>query len=90
MTGNVAGGRGFRGSVGYTADRDFRGALGSDSTFRFEADSAYSNIVFNTSNYSRDRFLLAQATGSKRTSTARDLSSSGQGDEGALAMGLRW
>lgn len=63
VTGNVAGGRGFRGSVGYTADRDFRGTLGSDSTFRFEADSAYSNIVFNTSNYSRDRFLLAQGLG---------------------------
>jgi hypothetical protein len=63
VTGNVAGGRGFRGSVGYTADRDFRGTLGSDATFRFEADSAYSNIVFNSSNYSRDRFLLAQGLG---------------------------
>lgn len=63
VTGNVAAGRGFRGSVGYTADRDFRGEVGSDATFRFEADSAYSNIVFSSSNYSRDRFLLAQGLG---------------------------
>jgi len=63
VTGNVAGGRGFRGSVGYTADRDFRGEVGSDATFRFEADSAYSNIVFSSSNYARDRFLLAQGLG---------------------------
>lgn len=63
VTGNVAGGRGFRGSVGYTADTDFRGKVGSDATFKFEADSAYSNIVFNSSSLSRDRFLVAQGLG---------------------------
>lgn len=42
VTGNVAGGREFRESVGYTAAEDFRGALGSDDIFRFQADSAYS------------------------------------------------
>lgn len=63
VTGNVAGGRGFRGSVGYTADTDFRGKVGSDATFKFEADSAYSNIVFNSSALSRDRFLVAQGLG---------------------------
>ena len=63
VTGNVAGGRGFRGSVGYTADTDFRGTTGSDATFRFEADSAYSNIAFNSSSLSRDRFLVAQGLG---------------------------
>lgn len=63
VTGNVAGGRGFRGSVGYTADTDFRGSVGSDDTFRFEADSAYSNVVFNSSSLSRDRFLMAQGLG---------------------------
>ena len=63
VTGNVAGGRGFRGSVGYTADTDFRGNVGSDDTFRFEADSAYSNVVFNSSSVARDRFLVAQGLG---------------------------
>jgi hypothetical protein len=63
VTGNVAGGRGFRGSVGYTADTDFRGSVGSDDTFRFEADSAYSNVVFNSSSIARDRFLVAQGLG---------------------------
>lgn len=63
VTGNVAGGRGFRGSVGYTADTDFRGKTGSDATFKFEADSAYSNVVFGSSSMSRDRFLVAQGLG---------------------------
>lgn len=63
VTGNVAGGRGFRGSVGYTADTDFRGRTGSDDTFSFEADSAYSNVVFSSSAIARDRFLTAQGIG---------------------------
>jgi hypothetical protein len=63
VTGNVAGGRGFRGSVGYTADTDFRGRTGSDDTFNFEAGSAYSNVVFSSSAMSRDRFLTAQGLG---------------------------
>ena len=76
VTGNVAGGRGFRGSVGYTADTDFRGQTGSDDTFNFEADSAYSNIVFNSSAMSRDRFLMAQGIGTfeyRRESTPMGL-----------------
>jgi hypothetical protein len=43
ITGDVAGGRGFRGAVGYTAPSDFRGRLGSNELFRFRADSAYSS-----------------------------------------------
>src|SRR5690606_2845663 len=43
VTGDVAGGRGFRGSVGYTAAEDFRGSLGSNDLFQFRADSAYSS-----------------------------------------------
>ena len=39
ITGNVAGGFGFQGSIGYTAPGAFRGELGSDSLFRFRADS---------------------------------------------------
>jgi hypothetical protein len=43
VTGNVAAGRGFRGTVGYTAPFDFRGIAGSDANYRFRADSAFSN-----------------------------------------------
>ena len=39
ITGNVAGGFGFQGSIGYGAPGAFRGTLGSDSLFRFRADS---------------------------------------------------
>lgn len=39
VTGDVAGGRGFRGSVGYTASNDFRGSLGSNSIYYFVADA---------------------------------------------------
>lgn len=63
VTGNVAGGRGFRGSVGYTADTDFRGSTGSDDTFKFSADSAYSSVAFSSSTLSRDRFMMAQGLG---------------------------
>ena len=75
VTGNVAGGRGFRGSVGYTADTDFRGSTGSDDIFSFQADSAYSSVVFNSSSLSRDRFLVAQGLGAfeyRRDSTPSD------------------
>ena len=63
VTGNVAGGRGFRGAVGYSADTDFRGKTGSDDTFSFEAGSAYSSVVFGSSGMARDRFLVAQGLG---------------------------
>lgn len=46
VTGNVAGGRGFRDSVGYTAAEDFRGVLGSDDLFQFRAESAFSAPSF--------------------------------------------
>ncbi len=42
VTGNVAGGRGFRGSVGYGAETDFRDVTGVDDLFEFRAGSAYS------------------------------------------------
>ena len=62
-TGSVPGGRGFRGSVGYTADTDFRAPTGSDNTYAFRADSAFSNPVFSSSAVARDRFLVAQGLG---------------------------
>lgn len=43
VTDNVARGLGFRGTVGYSAPREFRGTLAEDSQFRFRADSALSN-----------------------------------------------
>jgi hypothetical protein len=46
ITNNVIGGRGFRGTVGYTADDDFRGALGSDDFYSFRRDSAWTDVTF--------------------------------------------
>lgn len=45
VTGNVGGGRQFRGSVGYSGDLDFRGATGSDDLFRFQRDSFGSGLA---------------------------------------------
>jgi len=39
VTGNVTGGQGFRGNVGYTAPGEFRGGVGSDTVFDFNARS---------------------------------------------------
>jgi len=44
VTGNAADGMSFRGNVGYVADREFRGELGSDDLFSFRRDSLYSGI----------------------------------------------
>lgn len=58
VTDNVARGLGFRGTVGYTAPRDFRGRLAEDSQFRFRADSALSNqgLMRNYSDYKNLRY----------------------------------
>lgn len=63
VTGSVPGGRGFRGSVGYTADKDFAARTGSDDLYLFRADSAFSNPSFASSPFARDRFLVAQGLG---------------------------
>jgi hypothetical protein len=63
VTNNVAGGRGFRGSVGYRADTDFRGRAGSDDLFRWEAYSAESNPVWVQTVRSADQFQIAQGIG---------------------------
>ncbi|MCL4212199.1 MAG: hypothetical protein KJZ68_16230, partial [Phycisphaerales bacterium] len=45
VTNSVAGGRGFRGALGYTAPEDFRGRLGSNDLYAFERRaSAYSSL----------------------------------------------
>jgi hypothetical protein len=45
VTGNAPGGLSFRGDVGYTAPGEFRGELGSDSTFAFRRDSLVSGLA---------------------------------------------
>lgn len=59
ITGNVAGGREFRGNVGYTSDRAFRGAAGSDDNFRFRADSALSALPAVLGGATSDRYSIA-------------------------------
>lgn len=49
VTGNVAGGRGFRGTIGYAAEFDFRASTGSDDLFSERALSALSAPSFVTS-----------------------------------------
>lgn len=45
VTGNVGGGKAFRGDVGYSDVADFRSATGADDLFNFERDSASSKDV---------------------------------------------
>lgn len=63
VTGDVAGGRGFRGSVGYTAEGDFRGATGGDSSQRFRSDSAMSNPAVLRTMSANEAFDMASAGG---------------------------
>lgn len=42
VTGNVGGGRSFRGDIGYTGGADFRGDLGSNDIFTFRRESSFS------------------------------------------------
>ncbi len=45
VTGNVGGGREFRGNLGYSGISDFRGALGSDLVYNFQRESFYSGLA---------------------------------------------
>lgn len=63
VTGDVAGGRGFRGSVGYTAEGDFRGATGGDSSQRFRSDSAMSNPAVLRTMSANQAFDMASTGG---------------------------
>jgi hypothetical protein len=64
ITGDVAGGRGFRGSVGYTAASDFRGDTGSNDIFPFLADSAYSSPALFQLGSTYEQLRFGQAFGS--------------------------
>lgn len=63
VTNNVAGGRGFRGDVGYYAPRDFRGDTGGDENYEFTRDSALSSLDFVNSGRAKDAFDIAQGMG---------------------------
>ena len=77
VTGDVAGGRGFRGSVGYTAADDFRGATSGDTTRAFRAESSTTSASSLASTPVSDRFGLA--TGIGATAYRRDFSGTGTG-----------
>ncbi len=63
VTNNVAGGRGFRGDVGYLAPRDFRGETSGDATYGFNRDSALSSLDLVRSSRAQDAFNIAQGMG---------------------------
>lgn len=63
VTGNVAGGRGFRGSVGYTAETDFRGTTSDNATYAFRAASAFSDPRILRAGSYGDRLNMARSYG---------------------------
>lgn len=63
VTGNVAGGRGFRGTVGYRAVGDFTGSLGSNDLYDFRAGSALSSVSVVSSGRTFDRLRFGQHMG---------------------------
>ena len=60
VTGNVVGGRGFRETVGYTAEFDFRAETGSDDLFAERANSALSAPNFFTGGRTMDMVRYGQ------------------------------
>lgn len=79
VTGNVAGGRGFRGSVGYTAANDFRGATGSDDLYQFRAGSALSAPYLSAQTFEQFKYSQFQSVLEyDRTSQAASMSSISQ------------
>jgi len=76
VTGNVAGGRGFRGDVGYSGEKDFRGSTSDDASYRFRSDSAFSDARFARSGSTGDRLGLARSYGSVEYARAANPGSS--------------
>jgi len=66
VTGDVAGGRGFRGSVGYRAEDDFAAPTSQAATIQFRRDSAYSSPLALNTSIANDRFALATGIGSQQ------------------------
>jgi hypothetical protein len=63
ITGNVIGGRGFRGTVGYSAEFDFRADLGSNELFEERANSAWSSPQLLGAGRTLDRLRFGQYRG---------------------------
>lgn len=63
VTGNVVAGRGFRGTVGYTAPNDFRDELGSNALFLFRAGSAYSASALIATGHTFEQLRYGQQLG---------------------------
>lgn len=63
VTGDVAGGRGFRGNVGYTAEGDFRGSTGGQSSIQFRRDSALSSANLARTQSASDTFSMMRDSG---------------------------
>lgn len=76
VTGDVAGGRGFRGNVGYTAEGDFRGATGGDSSIDFRRGSALSSPGLARSQSAGDTFSMMRDSGAMAYS--RDYAGTGR------------
>lgn len=63
VTGDIAGARGFRGTVGYSAADDFRGLTGSDDLFQFHSNSALTSLSIIQSGSVFQDFRLGQNIG---------------------------
>ena len=63
VTGSIAGGKNFRGQVGYTAAADFRGEVGADEIFPALRGSGLSQIQFINSGLANDRYANARGMG---------------------------
>lgn len=74
VTGNVGGGKHFRGNVGYSATDDFRGRLGSDDIYSFSRDAAYSGIAAqNIRGIGALQYQLGQSTAGMTRGLGGDL-----------------
>lgn len=74
VTGDVAGGRGFRDSVGYGAAGDFAGALATDDFFEFRARSAYSSPEAIRTGAYRQQFQFGADLGAMEFRRSPDIS----------------
>lgn len=63
ITNNIIGGRGFRGTVGYTAEYDFRDTLGTDDLYAFRRDSAWSDVSYLNYGNTYQRLRFGQSMG---------------------------
>ncbi|MFZ4573834.1 MAG: hypothetical protein ACOYN0_05515 [Phycisphaerales bacterium] len=90
VTGQLGGGKSFRGSVGYTAPGDFRGTTAGDSTFAFRRDSmsgrGVSSAVRGTDSL---RYQYLYSTGNVRTLDRLTDKSAGVSISGASGAGSR-